>query len=239
MALGEARSGSGQTLWSTLGQGLAAGASAIPGALAKERENKLKTLGAIFDAQNQIMAKQRHDQTMALNLANLKHVNLLNEQAVKALTQTPEQKLQDKMNVLGKLTAQYPNAAVSVEGLGVNPEPTPGSKQPQQQSWQNRMMDTMGVEGFADWYHQNKKESAGADPQLIARHQEYLKQKADQDFLAKFSDPNYVAPPSLTYSEWLKQYGGEPAPTPADLEPAVEPEDEDARLQELLDLMNE
>ena len=237
MATGEARSGSGQNMWSVLAQGLAAGASAIPGALAKERENKLKALGAIFDAQNMIMQKQQHEQTMTLNMAKLNQVNQETALAVKKLTSfhTPEEELQDKMSALGKLTTQYPNAAVNVEGVMVDPESVPN---PPQKSWQNRLMDLMGPDAFMDWYKKDKDEKKGADPQLIARHQEYLSQLADKNLTMSFTNPDAVPEPALSYGEWIKQYNGEVAPIPADLEPAVELEDEDARLQELLDLIS-
>lgn len=75
MALGEARSGSGQNFWSVLAQGLAGGAAAVPNALQQDNQNKLAKMGAIFDAQQMIMSKQQHEQQMALNSLRMRETS--------------------------------------------------------------------------------------------------------------------------------------------------------------------
>jgi hypothetical protein len=120
MALGEARSGSGQNFWSVLAQGLAGGAAAVPNALQQEKQNKLAKLGAIFDAQQMIMAKQSHEQQMALNSLRMREANenlkLLSLQASTYESPADRSARETKERLDADIKLAQENARLSQEG---------------------------------------------------------------------------------------------------------------------------
>jgi hypothetical protein len=213
MALGEAKSGSGQNLWSVLAQGLSVGASAIPGALESQRQNKLKQLGAIFDAQNQIMAKQQHEQSMALGALELQKANLGILGATRDLTTLPLTTEQKVGTLTGLFPTLPPGARMDIEGVGSvgTDRPTAPEKTATltgTAATVDYLVQNFGKPFAQDWLMKNDKEAKGYDVDLVKAHSAYVFDFLSAERNMKVLDEKYVPKQPLTFFDWAKQSYG-------------------------------